>query len=216
MNRTLYLLAMYTGVRAGFNQVRGFFLPRTRVSKLHGSTLQLNSSGDIAICVNARPASKALNAGVRAGMVSMYLLAPDIPKLLYRLARLTSHFGTGHIEMAFYEDGETVVFFAVRNILRSNINRLGVGRYFRNLSFNTNDDEIMAIQGVFQALGSRGIKATFAPPEVCLELAISKSLLNQKTRDQTIKSMMRRYKRIERQIEMHYGAANDHPDSRMV
>ena len=146
----------------------------------------------------------------------MYLLAPGIPKPLYRLLRLTSHFGTGHIEMAFYEDGETVVFFAVRNILRSNINRLGVGRYFRNLPFNTNDDEIMAIQGIFQALGSRGVEGIFAPPEVCIELAISNSLLNQKTRDQTFKSMMRRYKRIERQIEMHYGVANDHPDSRVV
>ncbi len=192
---------MYTGVRAAVNQIRGFFLPRMQVSVLHGNTLPLNSSNEVKICVNARLPSKRLGVGAKAGMVSTYLLCPGIPKPLYWLLRLTSHFGTGHIEMAFYEDDEFVVFFAIRNILRSNLDRLGMRKQFRNLKFNSNDDEIVAIQAIFQALGSRGIKTRFAPPEECIELAIDKSLLNQTTRDQTIESMMRRYKRIKRQIE---------------
>lgn len=194
---------MYTGVRALRNQIHGFFLPGLRVSILNGSEMRLSSVGDVKICVNARAPLDALSSGVRVGMISIYLLAPGIPRFLYRLLRLTSHFGTGHIEMAFYEDGDTVVFFAVRNILRSNIERVGMGRHFDNLLLNSNDDEIVAIQAVFQALKSYGIEPVFAGPEECIKLAISKSLLNQKTRDQTIDSMIRRYKRIERKIKMH-------------
>ena len=194
---------MYTGIRAALNQIRGFFLPRLRVSILHGSTLRLKSFGDVKVRVNARARSNRVNSGVKAGMISIYMLAPGIPTSLYRLLRLTSHFGTGHLEMAFYEHGDSVVFFAVRNILRSNIERVRMGQQFSNLRFNSKDDEIIALQLIFQALGSRGIQATFAPPEECIKLSISKSLLNKKTRDRTIDSMLRRYKRIERQIKLH-------------
>lgn len=193
---------MYTGIRAAVNQIRGFFLPRMRVSIIHGRTLRLDSLNEVKICVNARLPSKTLGVGAKAGMVSSYLLSPGIPKPLYWLIRLTSHFGTGHIEIAFYEDGENVVFFAIRNILRSNLDRLGIRKHFRNLKLNSNEDEIVVIRAIFQALASRGIKTRFAPPEECIELAIDKSLLNQTTRDQTIESMMRRYRRIERRIEM--------------
>ena len=205
---------MYTGTRAALNQIRGFFLPRLRVSILHGSTLRLNSFGDVKVRVNARPPSNTLNSGVKAGMISIYLLAPGIPKSLYRLLRLTSHFGNGHIELAFYEHGDSVVFFAVRNILRSNIDRVGMGKQFCDLQLNSKDDEIIAIQPIFQALSLRGIEATFAPPEECIKLAISKSLLNKKTRDQTIDSMLRRYKRIERQIKLQNQISHAPPNSR--
>lgn len=205
---------MYTGIRAALNQIRGFFLPRLRVSILHGSTLRLNSFGDVKVRVNARAPSNTLNSGVKAGMISIYLLAPGIPTSLYRLLRLTSHFGTGHLEMAFYEHGDSVVFFAVRNILRSNIERVRMGKQFSNLRFNSKDDEIIALQLIFQALGSRGIQATFAPPEECIKLAISKSLLNKTTRDRTIDTMLRRYKRIERQIKLQNQISHAPPDSR--
>lgn len=214
LNKILYLLAMYSGVRAALNQIRGCFLPRLRVAILHGSTLRLNSSGDVKVCVNARTPSGMLNSDVKAGMISIYLLAPGIPTSLYRLLRLTSHFGTGHIEMAFYEHGDAIVFFAVRNILRSNIERVRMGKQFSNLRFNSKDDEIIALQLIFQALYSRGIQATFAPPEECIKLAISKSLLNKSTRDRTIDSMLRRYRHIERQIKLHNQISNIHPDFR--
>jgi hypothetical protein len=210
-NKILYLLAMYTCVRAALNQIHGFFLPLLRVSILHGSTLRLNSSGDVKVCVNAKMPSGTLNSDVKAGMFSIYLLAPGIPTSLYRLLRLTSHFGTGHIEMAFYEHGDAIVFFAVRNILRSNIERLGMGIQFSNLGFNSKDDEIIALQLIFQDLGSRGIEVAFAPPEECIELAISKSLLIKKTRDRTIDSMLRRYKRIEKQIKFQNQVSHIYP-----
>ncbi len=215
LTRILYLIAMYTGIRAASNQARSFLLPRTRASALHGSTLQLEATINLKTCVNSRLPPEPLASGTRAGMISVHLTEPDIPRLVYWMLRLTSHFGNGHIEIAFYEDGESIVAYAVRNIIRSNIDRLGLGRFFRRLQLGSNNDEILAVQQIFCALHSHGIHASFAPPETCIQLAINQSLLNPLTRHQTTEAMIQRYERIVRRIEKHNNTMHTEPDLRV-
>ena len=201
LTRILYLFAMYTGLRAASNQARSLFLPRTRASIIHGSILRVGGSANIEIHVNTRVAPKGLRPGTKAGMISVSLVEPNIPKPLYWLLRLTSHFGTGHVEIAFYEEGETIVFFAIRNIIRSNINRLGMVRRFRSLQLGSNSDEINVAKQIATTFFSCGIPVVFAAPETCIELSVNRSLLNPKTHDKALEAMTRKYKYIASRID---------------
>jgi hypothetical protein len=200
MKRILYLVAMFTGVRAAFNWGRSCFMPKLRVAILDGETLQFDEYGEVRIHVNARPSPKASDSEARAGMISLYLESPGISSLLYTFIRLTSHFGYGHVEIAFYEANDRVTFFAVRNILRSNLDRLRLNQYFVGLKFSSDDDEIILLRGMLHKLNSLGIKASFATPDECVSLAVNPSLLVPKQRNLATEALRRKYRRIERKL----------------
>lgn len=200
MKRILYLVAIFTGLRVAFNWGRSFFLPKLRVAILDGETLQFDAYGEVRIRVNARPSPKAIDSEARAGMISLYLESPGISSLFYAFMRLTSHFGYGHVEIAFYEVNHNVTFFAVRNILRSNLDRLRINQYIEGLKFSSDDDEIVLLQGVFHKLNSLGIKASFATPDECVSLAVNPSLLVPKQRNLATEALRRKYRRIARKL----------------
>ena len=208
MIRILYLLAMYSGVRAAFNTARGLLLPTTRVAIINGETFQIDASHRVKICVNSRPPCKSLGRGRRAGMISLSLTSPGISPLTYALLRITSHFGHGHIEIAFYEVhndevDDTVYCFAVRNIVRSNIDRLGWKGKFCKLKLASDNDEIIVLRRVIEQLNARGIRACLASPEECVAFAVNPSLLHSRQRKRTLESLTRRYKRIAKQLSNH-------------
>lgn len=200
MKRFLYLAAMYTGVRVAFNWGRSCFLPKPRVAILDGETLQFDEYGAVRIRVNARPSPKASDTELRAGMISLYLESPTISRLLYTFVRLTSHFGYGHVEIAFYEANDKVTFFAVRNIVRSNLERLRLNQNFDSLKFSSDDDEIILLRGILHKLNSLGINASFATPDECVSLAVNSSLLGPKQRNLATEALRRKYRRIERKL----------------
>ena len=169
---------------------------------VHGRVFQLDDTTLAKICVHARSPPKSLGRGRNAGMISVYLASSGIQPLVYGLLRLTSHFGCGHIEFAFYEEDETVVLFAIRNILRSNIDRLRCKGLFRNLKLSRNEDEIVVLQKLMRELGSGGLDVCFATPEECVDLAVTESLLNPETRDRTVVALKRKYRRIAKQVAM--------------
>lgn len=175
-------------------------MPKLRVAILDGETWQFDEFGAVRIRVNARPSPKASDAEARAGMISLYLESPGISSLLYTFMRMTSHFGYGHVEIAFYEANDKVTFFAVRNILRSNIDRLRLNQNFDSLKFSSDDDEIILLRGILHKLNSLGIKASFATPDECVSLAVNPSLLVPKQRIETIEALRRKYQRIEKKL----------------
>jgi hypothetical protein len=203
LNRILYLLAMYSGVRAVFNQVRSFFLPRPRASTIDGETLRFEGFDRAKIRVHARAPPKSLGSRQIAGMISIYSVTPGIPRFFYAMLRLTSHFGCGHIEIAFSEEKEMVTFFAIRNILRSNIDRLGCSRLFCNLKLSNDNDEIVVLRIIIQLLNAQDIDTSFASPEDCVSLAVNESLLIPETRNRTIEAMKRRYRRVAGKSAIH-------------
>jgi hypothetical protein len=200
MKRILYLLAMFTGVRAAFNCGRSYFLPKLRVAILDGNRLELEKYGSVRVRVNARPAPTALDSEAKAGMISLYMVSPGIPSLLYAFIRLTSHFGCGHVEIAFYETQDNVTLFAVRNILRSNIDRLKLNQMFGSLRFSSEDDEIVLLERVINKLNSLGFTASFASPDECVSLALIPSLLAPRQRNLATDSLRRKYRRIEKKL----------------
>ena len=201
MTRILYLLAMFTGVRAAFNRVRGIFMPELQVAILDGEILQIDRYGPVKIRINARPVPKMLDAEANAGMISLYLVSPGISSLLYAVVRLTSHFGYGHVEIAFYEANDQVTCFAVRNILRSNIERLRLGKILNSVKVLNDYDEIVLLEHVLHKLHSLGFNTCFASPDECVSLAVSSSLLAPKQRNKAIKAIRRKYCRIEKLLE---------------
>lgn len=201
--RSVYLFAMYTGIRAVANRARNVFLPVPRAAVIDGATIQFDESVSVRVRVHARIPPTQSGDALVAGMISMYLEHPGIPHSLYSLLRVSSHFGCGHIELAFREEGSSVCIFAVRNILRSNLHRLGCSACFRDLSLGTECDEIVVLVRIIDELRTHGLSAYLASPADCVNLAISPWLLRPRTRDRAIKALTRKYERMARQVAIH-------------
>ena len=63
-------------------------------------------------------------SSAKYGMISLSLIRPGLDQFVYRLIRLTSHFGCGHLELAYMDIDGGIEIYAVRNILKANISRL--------------------------------------------------------------------------------------------
>ena len=212
MIRILYLISMYTGVRAAYNKFYSFFLPHLRTTVLDSTTLQIDGDNLAKIRVNARRPPKALTSRHNAGMISVYLVSPGICRLTYSLLRLSSHFAIGHVEIAFYETDKYVSCFAVRNILRSNIRRLRLENLFRNLKLSKDKDEIAILERILEELNARGINACLSSPEECVSFAVNQSLLNPQTSDLANDALKRKYERISRRIARNNKVIHAKPD----
>lgn len=194
--RIIYLVAMYTGCRALYNRWRSWGKRNLRVAKLDRVGLLISDRESAVMRVHTRVLSSTKIAGSRAGMLAVYLKSPGISALTYRLLRLTSHFGTGHIELAFIEDHEGITFYAIRNILRSNIERIGAQSWFRGLKLGREQDEWQVLLNVIDALECQGIRVAFAPPAECVALALSKNLLPPENQAHAGIALERKYKKV--------------------
>ncbi|MDB4778015.1 hypothetical protein OAG68_01000 [bacterium] len=193
---------MYSGVRAAFNRTRSFFLPKTSVAVLHKQAYPVEHLGIVKIRVHARPPSSALPSEKTAGMISIFLDSPGVPKPIYALLQLTSHFGCGHLEIAFYEEGDEIIIYAVRNIIRSNIARLRWKHLFRKLRLHHDDEEIAVLQTTLEAIGALGLKTSLASPEDCIRIAIGGALLKPENRVAATKAIYKRYSRISKKLQL--------------
>jgi hypothetical protein len=201
--RSVYLFAMYTGIRAAANRARSVFLPVPVASVIDGATIRLDESEHFRVRVHAKlPPSRSGGARV-GGMISVYLVHPGISRSLYSLLRVSSHFGCGHFELAFYEEDDRLCVFAVRNMLRSNLHRLGCSAYLGDFSLGTERDEIIVLARVFDELRTHGLEAYLAPPAECVNLAVSPRLIKPQTRDRAVTALTRKYERLARQAAMH-------------
>lgn len=200
MRRVLYLLAMYSGLRAAFNRVRSGFLEQPRSRLLDAQALTLANGQQISLRVHARSVAKLRGDGRMAGMVSVVWAESGIHPSVYRFLQLISHFGCGHVELAFFEERGVVHFYAVRNILRSNLERIGFHRLSRRLPGSTENSEILVIKTVCQALQDHGMDVVFLPPHDCVSLAVTESLLDPKQSDRCVSALLRKYHRIYKRV----------------
>jgi len=194
---------MYTGARALFNVVRSFTLPGLRAGILDFETMEIDELGLVKVRVNSRSPPRMLGAGRKAGMISVQLISPGISGVLYALLRITSHFGCGHVEIAFYETNERIIVFGIRDIVRSNIERIGLQKTFCKLTLFSDDDEVDLLRRILQELRVRGVSCNLASPKECVTLALNQSLLKPEKCDRVIKALTKRYRRITKQLAMH-------------
>ena len=195
LQRTLFLISVYSGIRALFNRAKGMFSTTPRVTAICGRTIG-RPCGDLKhLRVHARSIPRSAADAQSAGMVSVYLETPGVSPLAYRLALCTSHFGCGHLEMAFYETKDYVVIYAIRNILHANLARLGIRGFFASLKLNKVNDEKQTLQEIVFLLESYGFRCRFASPDECVSLAVTPSLLKSRQRDKAIIAIRRNYLR---------------------
>lgn len=196
----LFLIYVYSGMRSAFNLTRSFFLQKTGLCLIDRQIILLDENNLATIRVHSRPVPKSVEQGSSAGMISVFLHSPGITRFNYALFRLTSHFGLGHIEIAFYEDRGAIVIFAIRNMLQANIDRIGLTRFFADLKLTSRDDEIMVLQQIVDLLGSHGKTFSFALPENCVKLAVHPALLNPETERRNKEAIRSNYKRVVKKI----------------
>lgn len=194
--RAGYIVAMYTGLRAASNRVRSLFLPTPRAAILDGLEFSVDDLFQMRIRVHARSPPGSITANRCAGMLSIWLTSPGTIPPLYGLLRMTSHFGCGHIEIAFYEEHDTIIFYAIRNIVRSNAERIGCTYFFRNLNLRRNSDEIALLQKLSLTLNSLGLKTSFASPDDCVDFSVDNQLLRPEKRTRIRSTLRKKYVRI--------------------
>ncbi|MEO1616621.1 MAG: hypothetical protein AAFV88_12265 [Planctomycetota bacterium] len=204
--RALYLFSMYTGIRALANRLRSRFLPDPRASLIDGVTLEIDDAQLFGVRVHARACDNIGDEKQVGGMISVYLKQPGIPWYLYSLLRVSSHFGCGHIEVAFSESDGRVCIYAIRNMLRSNLNRVGLASRMKGLSLGTEEDEIQVLTGITEELRSNGLKPCLASPAECVSRAVSPWLLKSETRDRAMTALTRKYERLAKRVVMDHSS----------
>lgn len=197
--RWAYLLCVYSGLRAAFNRARSRAgRGGSAVSRLHGATIRPRGPGAMRVFVHRGPRPRAARPGPTFGMISVRLENPCVGRLLYRYLGLTSHFGCGHFEIAFYESGGRVTVFAVRNVLRANADRLGWRDVSRRLGSPAFDVEV--VRAVVMQLERAGLTVRCAPAPECVELALDRRLVHPRSLRRTRDALERKYRRLPRAL----------------
>jgi hypothetical protein len=201
LTRACYLVAVCSGLRAMFNLLLSARYDPGRVSCLDDVVVNLDDSGLARIRVHGkrRPANGCSSA--KYGMISLELVHSGVHPLLDRILRLMSHFGCGHLELAYMEKDDRLEIYAVRNIAKANVSRLRLRQIFSSLKPITMEEEHLVLSKILSLLGDRGITSSLAPPIECCRLAISPGLLNPRTERVTKEWLLRKYQRISKKLE---------------
>ncbi|MEM7457228.1 MAG: hypothetical protein AAF456_22995 [Planctomycetota bacterium] len=199
LKRIGYYLTMYSGFRAMANWLRHLSLGSTPVSTLNNGKFRLHDGRGLGLKVHSRLVRDRGGRMLSGGMFSTWLLSPPIQTYVYRLLRLTSHFGCGHIEVAFIEFEDQIVIYAVRNILKSNLDRIGFRRISARLGLCEEQSEIAVIRSIAQLTREQGLQIAVATPQDCVQLAVTPLLIHPTRIEKTLNALEKKYLRIVRQ-----------------
>ena len=196
-----YYAAMYSGLRAAYNRLRSRrAIPNQRLQRLHSSCVIVGRSAlfDARVYARRQPA----DGGPRAdhGVISLRLRRPPMPRWLYRIICATSHFGDGHVEVAFYWRGNAVTVYAVRNIAAGNVHRLGLAAAAARLRITSARESLSVLRGVADALKAIGLQVGHAIPEECIALSVDDRLLAAGDRERAVTHWRRHYRRLHQQF----------------
>lgn len=199
IRRAAYLGATYTGQRAAWNRVRAASLPALRAEALDGGQWRVGDAL-LRVRVHRRPRPAGLGREWRAGMLSLRLAEAPVGRLRYGLLLATSHFGCGHLEVAFCERGGEVVVYGLRNVLRSNVERWGLGRAVPWLQAPADASE--ALRALAERLGNVGLATFLAEPADCARLCVDPGLVPRAKRSAVMRALRdgyaRRWRRVRR------------------
>jgi hypothetical protein len=148
------------------------------------------------VFVNARPHPVAMGSDRRLGLMSIQQVAPGIDPFAYRYLCGTSHFGRGHIEVAFYEREGDISFYAVRNVAQSNAARLGLERIAKSLRVANRREDEAVVHELFELLSTLNIGSRFAEPAECLALAVNSRLIRAAENEVVFRAFNRKYNRL--------------------
>ena len=198
--RWSYYIMMYSGLRAAYNHIRGkMTATRSALGHLHGTTLSAGDDGILRFFVHSRPRPAHYTGEAHFGMISIRQQRPPLDRLLYKYLCLTSHFGCGHVEMAYYELHGKVMIYAVRNIASANALRLKLIQTARCLDAYGWHERLLP--HIVRYVGRHGLTVGPAPIDDCLRLAVSLRLIHPQTRSRSLRTLTRKSKRLRRILE---------------
>ena len=201
IHRWYYLAATYTGLRAVGNQLRSRFSPLgDRIGAIDGARLDCGELGELLVSIDPRPRPPTGSGEASFGMISLRQRVPRISRLAYRYFCLTSHFGNGHVEVAFYQEGHRVTFYGVRNIARSNARRLGLRRMADRLRLMARDEEVEVVVALARLLEGQGLATSFARADECVDLSVCRQLLHPASQVRALHCLGRMYENLNRKL----------------
>ena len=201
IHRRWYLVATYSGIRAFANRTRSLFRALgVPIAPIHRTRISSEKLGDIVVFVHSRKCPPSGSDEANYGMISVRQQRPGMSRLLYWYFCLTSHFGLGHMEIAFYEQQRRLTFYGVRNIARSNALRLGLTMIADKLLLIKRDEELHVILEVGRLLEEHGIAANFAGSDECVNLSVCARLLHPAVQGRALDALKRKYERLQRKL----------------
>ena len=114
---------------------------------------------------------------------------------------MTSHFGCGHIEIAFYEKAGRVGFYGVRNTARSNAHRPGGLETAKKLLLVRRDEARVLIREVAPLFEEHGLVTGVAAAHECAALSVDGRLLHPDpdpdSESRALDSLRRKYEKLQ-------------------
>ncbi len=189
-----YQLAMYTGVRALVNRtVRGARVAEPRLAALAGRRFAARGLGELVLRVHLR---RRTAPGAGLGYFSLRQAAPSVGPLAYRYFCWTSHFGCGHVEVAFRLEESAVVFLGVRNIAHANARRLGLRGLAERFRLARSREDHRVLHALAEHLRANGLAVRHAPAEACVDLLLDGRLVSDTRRSALRRALQRKYERL--------------------
>lgn len=196
--RCLYSSAMLLGVRACVNHVQSWLCRhRTRAAALDGCLVRSSRLGDLEVFVHPRLRPAGATAPARYGLLSVRQRHPKVSPWLYRYLCLTSHFGCGHLEIAFYEKADVVTIYGVRNIARSNAHRLGLRGAADRLLLSRREEARVLLHEILPLLAEHGLAVRLAAPGECVALSVNRRLLHPASESTALGALRRKYEKLQ-------------------
>jgi len=169
---------MYSGLRAFLNRVKSRALTLDpKLEALSGANISSEELGEWTLHIHSRVRPKAANAVGRFGVISLQQLAPPVGGLVYSFFCSTSHFGRGHVEVAFFETEDEVSYYGIRNIASANAHRLGLKGLSSRFRLSKSGEDAMVLRFVSRALEENGFSVKHATAHDCINFTIDNRLL---------------------------------------
>lgn len=195
--RRLYYTAMYSGLRALRNRAGSAYCALTpRLEAMSGETLTSTRLGTLVLHVHPRACRNSPSGPAGHGVFSLRRSDPPVGRVTYRLVCSTSHFGCGHVEVAFHERAGVVTFYGVRNIARANAQRLGLSGLSDRLRLRRSNEDVEVLRAVATRLRARGFEVRHAPAEECVRLTVDDRLVPRGRDAELRERLRRRYGRL--------------------
>ncbi|MEZ5962436.1 MAG: hypothetical protein R3F56_01195 [Planctomycetota bacterium] len=194
--RHAYYLAMYSGLLALANRVQVGWRCRPLdlgLQRLHGTRVACPQLGALIVHVHSRPGPHGCRGRGNHGLFSLRQEEPGVRRWIYRLVCATSHFGCGHVEVAFFEHAGRVTFFGIRNIASANAHRLGLRRLSTRFRLARFGEEVRVMRLVTGLVGASGFAVEHASAQECVDWCVDDRLLPRECAAGVRRSLHRRY-----------------------
>lgn len=188
---------MYSGLRAVRNRITGSSLNLdAKLEALSGTSISSEDLGDWTLRIHPRVRPSSASAEGRFGVFSLRKQSSGVGGLIYSLFCSTSHFGGGHVEIAFFEKDGEVTYYGIRNIASANAHRLGLKTLSSYFRLSRSGEDALVLRFVSRSLEENGFAIKHATAHDCINFTVDNRLLPRGREQKVRKSLHRKYQKL--------------------